>query len=137
VDLKQKARELGVEVEEYPDRMVAKYGNIAVEGKIANNAIEVTVKGFPVPVKGIIRPEKGYVQQTVYIGPVPFAGMRYKVAEGDFLGAIKCFLETVAIVVAIALASTIVGAAELNPLFLLMAALELLIAPMVAAIVCL
>jgi len=86
VNLKQKARELGVEVEEYPDRVVAKYGNIA---------------------------------------------------EGDFLGAIKCFLETVAIVVAIALASTIVGAAELNPLFLLMAALELLIAPVVAAIVCL
>ena len=85
-DLKQQVEKLGVKIEEYPDKVIARYGNIVVEGKIVNDAIETTVQGLPVPIKGVLKPKRGYLQQTVYLGPAPIASARYKIAEIDFLG---------------------------------------------------
>ena len=136
-DLKQQAEKLGVKIEEYPDRVIAKYGNIVVEGKIINNTIEVTIQGLPAPIKGVLKPERGYVQQTVYLGPTPIASVGYKIAESDFLGTIKCFLTAFVIITIVVFALTAVGLELLNPLFILIAVFALLIGPIIAALICL
>ena len=104
-EIEELAKELGANIEKHPDKMVVKYNNVAVEGKIVNNnTIETTIKGLaPVPIKGVLKPEEGYVRQVIYFGPAPVSSVRYRIAEKTFVEKIGCLLTALPLVVIISL----------------------------------
>jgi len=104
-EIEELAKELGANIEKYPDKIVAKYNNVTVEGKVVNNnTIETTIKGLaPVPIKGVLKPEESYVKQVIYFGPAPISSVRYRIAEKTFVEKIGCLLTALPLVIIISL----------------------------------
>ena len=136
-NLKQRVKKFGVVIEEYPDKVVAKYGNVVVEGRIVGDTIETTIKGLTTQIKGVLKPKGDYLQQTVYLGPVPIATAKYKVKADDFKKTMLCTLTVFGVIWLVAILLIIGGLVELDPLFIIVALFALLLGPGLALLICL
>jgi len=137
--LKERIKKYGITIEKYPDRAVAKYGNIVVESRVVNDTIETTIKGIATQVKGVLKTKGDHLEQTVYLGPIPVASAKYKVNPEDFRDnkTLLCILAVFGVIWLVAILLIVAGLAELDPLFIIVAVLALLLGPGLAILICL
>ena len=120
------ARKYGVELIEKDGMFIARKGSLEVTSKIVDDKVVVRVNTLPYT--AVIQPTKDGVVNTVYLGVLPIAQVKYRVEPQDFSDKIKCIARGLATLLIIALILTI--------LFPGFALILLLVGPLIVILLC-
>ena len=127
------ARKYGVELIEKDGTFIARKGSLEVISQIVDDKVVVRVNMLPYI--AVIQPTKDGVVNTVYLGVLPIAQVKYRVEPQGFVDKIRCIAGGLAVLIVLILILLVLSPAY--PWFLVVAIALLLTGPLVVILICL
>ena len=133
---------MGGKIREYPNEVIATYGNLRVETRLAGNNIETVISGLPgtPTIRGVLRrANDGNAEQTIFLGPAPVMTVKYAIPYTELLSMPLCIIKEIPTVILWSLMLLVLGVVTLpfgGIVAIVNSILALVLAPVWAFLLC-